>query len=112
MARNEDYKKGMRFLLQKCKESGINIRTVEWVPIYSSFLSERDSCYKFWFNVWEQGRLHKIKECDTLNDIALDCSKLLFYWCDTREGDDYWKRVLLFDENVKYNINRLLTSFV
>lgn len=115
---NEDYKMGIKFLLMKCKEKGVNIRKVEWVPIFSRYLSEKYSCYKFWYNVYIQNRLDKIKLCTTVEDIAFKQDRVLFHWYKTPEGSRYWEKILfnkdeLGDSSFLFNENETpLISFV
>lgn len=88
---NEDYIKGIKFLLEVSKEQKINIRTVQWVPNVNKMLSEHNLCYKFWYNVWDQKSLHRIFLCKTWYDVMYVPDKWLFYWSTTKEGDDFWK---------------------
>ena len=91
---NEDYIKGIKFLLQKAKEQKINIRKAQWIPNVSKILSEHNACYKFWYNVWQQNRLHKILLCDTWFDVMYDHYRFLFRWDATREGHSFWSSML------------------
>jgi hypothetical protein len=88
---NEDYVKGIRFLLKETKERGINIRKVQWIPNVSKMLSERNLCYRFWYNVAEQGNLNRLPLCETWFDILYGCKKWLFIWLTTEEGSTFWK---------------------
>ena len=87
---NEDYIKGIKFLLEKSREEGINIRKVQWVPHVSKMLSEHNVCYSFWHNVWEQKNLYRIPLCDTWYDVMFDPDKCLFSWGKTYEGHSFW----------------------
>lgn len=91
---NEDYTKGMKFLLRKSKEQGINIRKVQWVPNVSKILSKHDLCYKFWYNVWAQKRLGRVPLCDTWFDVMYGPDKCLFCWGKTSEGQSFWYLML------------------
>ena len=88
---NEDYIKGIKFLLEKSREEGVNIRKVQWVPNVSKTLSEYNLCYKFWHNVWEQRKLYRIPLCETWFDIVYGDNKWLFIWLTTEEGSTFWK---------------------
>lgn len=94
MERNDDFVKGMRFLHRKCRETGINIHKYPWVCELSRLLSEYNACYKFWFNVWKQGRIRRITECNTPDDIMFTYNKTLFTWERTTEGGDFWHYIL------------------
>jgi hypothetical protein len=87
---NEDYIKGMKFLLEKSREQGINIRKVQWIPNVSKLLSERNLCYEFWYNVWKQDRLDRTLLCKTWYDVIYGIDECLFCWARTRQGMAYW----------------------
>lgn len=91
---NEDYIKGIKFLLEKSREEGINIRKVQWVPHVSKMLSKHNVCYSFWYNVWSQKKLDRIPLCDTWYDALFDLDKCLFSWTSTYEGHSYWSSML------------------
>jgi hypothetical protein len=91
---NEDYINGMKFLLKESKKQGINIRRCLWIPHVSKMLSEHNLCYKFWYNVVEQGNLYRIFLCENWYDIMYVGDKWLFYWGTTEEGNDFWKNHL------------------
>lgn len=91
---NDDYKKGVGFLLKKCKEKRIYILDVDWVIPYSKFLSKKGACYSFWYNIYKQDRLDRVRQCSTLKDIAYDLKKTLFIWSHTKEGRTYWEQTL------------------
>lgn len=91
---NEDYIKGIRFLLKKSREQGVNVRKVQWVPHVSKMLSEHDLCYKFWYNVWKQNSLYKIPLCNTWYDVMYDPHKYLFSWDKSYEGHSFWVSML------------------
>lgn len=93
MGKNDDYKKGVRFLRIKCKELGIDVRRYPWVTYLSSLLSESNSCYKFWWNAYEQHSLSKIVVCQTVRDIMYG-DTCMFVWAKTIEGENYWRGLL------------------
>jgi hypothetical protein len=91
---NEDYIKGIKFLLEKSREEGINIRKVQWIPHVSKMLSEHNVCYKFWYNVWSQKRLYRVPLCENWYDVMFDCHKCLFTWTNSCENHSFWSSVL------------------
>jgi hypothetical protein len=86
---NQDYIKGIKFLLEASKGEEINIRKFQWIPSVSKKLSEHNLCYRFWYNVVEQGNLYRISLCDTWYDV-LHGDDCLFYWAKTSQGLDFW----------------------
>lgn len=90
---NDDYIKGIKFLLEASKRGVINIRKFQWIPSVSKKLSEYNLCYWFWYNVVEQGNLHRIPLCDTWYDV-LHGDDCLFYWAKTSQGLEFWHRNL------------------
>lgn len=115
MIKNDDYKKGIRFLLQKSKEHNFNIHKYPWVCELSRLLSFHCACYKFWWNVCEQNRLKRIKICNTPDDFMYRYGKTLFTWDRTKEGGDYWFFILaeklfpLGTREIKLDELRLMT---
>lgn len=91
---NEDYLKGMKFLLEVSKEQGINIRMCTWIPHVSKKLSEYNVCYKFWRNVWKQKRLYRVPLCNTWYDVMFHPNKCLFIWDKTHERHSFWHLML------------------
>ena len=90
---NQDYIKGIKFLLEASKGEEINIRKFQWIPSVSKKLSEHNLCYWFWYNVVEQGNLYRIPLCDTWYDV-LHGEYCLFYWHETSQGLEFWYRNL------------------
>lgn len=88
---NEDYKKGMKLLLQESKKQGINVRKCQWIPNVSKMLSEHDLCYKFWHNVVKQKYLNRVFLCKDWYDVMYDSAKWLFLWPLSEEGAAFWK---------------------
>lgn len=86
---NEDYIRGIKFLLKKSKEQGINIHRAQWIPNVSKMLSEHNLCYKFWYNVNTQRRLQDVLFCETWYDV-LYANVCLFEWAFTYEGYVFW----------------------
>lgn len=104
---NEDYVNGMRFLLKKAKEQDLDIiRKCQWIPNVSKMLSEHDLCYKFWYNVWKQNKLHNVLLCKTWYDVMYDSRSWLFSWAFTEEGIIFWNnhlwKMLGLDECVNF----------
>lgn len=97
IVRNEDYIKGVKFLLEKCKEKGVNIHPYHWVGDLSMILSWFGACHKFWSNVYEQNRLDRIPLCETVDDIMHYPGRILFQWQCTPEGGMYWCLLLTRD---------------
>jgi len=93
MAKNEDYIKGMKFLLAKCKEEKIEIRNIWWIPKLCSLLSKMNKCYDFWYNVYIQNNLGRIKLARCPHDLFHVHGKSLFIWSVTKEGHGYWEDV-------------------
>lgn len=93
MQKNEDYKRGMKFLLEKSKESNINIRKLWWIPILSKHLSEYDMCYNFWFNTYAQDRIKRIPLASCPHDLFHTSGICLFNWSITEEGHDAWSEL-------------------
>lgn len=91
---NEDYIKGMKFLLKEAKIKGINIRRCTWIPNVSKMLSERNICYKFWYNVVKQGNLNRVFLCKDWYDAMYVSETWLFLWATTEEGVDFWRNHL------------------
>lgn len=95
---NEDYKNGMKFLMSKCKEQGVNIHgsNLRWLIKFSKMLSDSYVCYKFWLNVEKQHRIKKINECKCLYDVFYaEYESALFKWEDTDEERDFWFNILM-----------------
>lgn len=93
IGKNDDYKKGIKFLRTKCKELGIDVRKFPWVTYLSSLLSETNDCYKFWWNTYEQNKLHTIIVCQYVKDIMFG-ETCMFVWSRTIEGEHYWRSLL------------------
>ena len=91
---NEDYIKGIKFLLSNSKRQGVNIRKVQWVPHVSEMLSEHKLCHKFWYNVWSQKKLDRIPLCNDWFDVMFDPEKYLFSWSQTYDGYSFWVTML------------------
>ena len=91
---NKDYLRGMKFLLNKSREQGVNIRKAQWIPHVSKMLSEHNVCYKFWYNVWSQKRLGRVPLCKNWFDVMFDCHKCLFTWANSCESHSFWSSVL------------------
>lgn len=106
---NEDYKNGIRFLMQKCRAAGIEIRKYPWVCDLSKILSEHGVCYTYWFNTYKQDRLTNIPLCYEINDIMYG-DTTLFVWGSTSEGEVFWRSLLafkLFNGYEEYTLDKL-----
>ena len=91
---NEDYIRGIKFLLEVSKEQGVNVRKAQWIPHVSEMLSKHNVCYQFWYNVWYQKRLNRVPLCKTWYDVMFDIDKCLFTWDKSYEGHSFWVSML------------------
>ena len=91
---NEDYISGMRLLLKKSKEQGINVRQCQWIPNVSKMLSEHNLCYKFWNNTCSQNRIKNILKCDNWYDLLYSFNVCAFLWIVTNEKPTFWREKL------------------
>lgn len=92
---NDDFKKGIRFLLKSSRENRFNVKKYEWVLPFSLKLSELNICEKFWHNTVEQGNLTNISMCKNVQDIfhGRGADATLFLWNRTKEGYRFWRNV-------------------
>lgn len=91
---NQDYKNGLKLLLNECRIQQINLRKCKWIPIFNEKLSLLNVCEKFWTCVIEQGKLPSISKCRSINDIMHNSRTYLMDWCHTEDGTEWWRRVL------------------
>lgn len=88
-----DYKKGIRFLLNETRKSGIYIKKCNWVVGFSRYLSRSGLCYSFWRNVFDQGNLSRIEKCLNIEDIFHGRDTCLFIWHYTPQNVEVWERL-------------------
>lgn len=95
MIKNNDYKKGVAYLLRHCKEKGINIRKYGWIIPLSYALSKRRNCHKFWSCSIEQGRLTKsrLSSIKKVYQVFHGVDTCLFLWDQTKEGFGFWAKI-------------------
>lgn len=89
---NEDYISGMRLLLKKSKEQGLDIiRKCQWIPNVSKMLSEYNLCYKFWRNTCNQNRIKNILKCNSWYDLLYNINVCAFLWIMSNESPAFWR---------------------
>lgn len=92
MNMNEDYKKGVKYLLQYSKKYDINVRKYQWLLPFLKKLSELNACHNFCVNIVRQGNLPRLEKFETTKDI-FHSFKPAFQWAETDEGFAYWKNI-------------------
>jgi len=95
----KDLLEGIKFLKKESLNRGayLEIAHCTWIMPFSLYMSTRGLCLKFWKNTILQGNIHRIKDCQTLNDVCYGHNKCLFTWSETQEGHVFWANVLCFD---------------
>jgi hypothetical protein len=93
----KDFKDGVYYLKKLLCEQGLYNKTMncKWIIPLSKLLSEYGVCKDFWYNTYLQGRLEKIRECETINDLFHYYKTYLFDWCSTEQGHSYWERIAM-----------------
>lgn len=107
MERNEDYIKGVKYLMARCRENGIDYRKYPWLSDLSLLLSKYNSCYMFWCQSSVQKKIRLIPYCETAYHILFDINTYLLSWSNTPQGGTFWSNV--FDKifnlgEKKYNL--------
>lgn len=97
---NDDYVKGLKFVISKCHDMGIEIKKYPWVADLCGILARHNRCYYLWDNCYKQKRLHNITGYNTLYDLLI-ADRAFVLWRDLEEGDTYWSEFfgLIFWEN-------------
>lgn len=109
---NDDYKKGVKFLLQHSKKYGFNVRKYQWLLPFLKRLSELNACYGFCVNIIQQGNLPRLESYVSTEDIFHSYSPA-FQWIETEEGFTYWKNIdrKLFGEWNPFSSNKNYKKF-
>ena len=86
---NEDYKKGITYILKESRKVGLDIKQYSWVIGFSLYLSEQNLCEKFWRNVVANNTIKKIPNCKVINNLFHGDTHL-FEWFKTPQGSIFW----------------------
>ena len=107
----KDFKDGVYYLKKLLCEQGLYNKTMncKWIIPLSKLLSEYGVCKDFWYNTYSQGRLKRIRGCETLNDLFHRYETYLFDWYSTEQGHSYWERIAM-ELMRKYGTNEKLNK--
>lgn len=99
---DEDYKIGIRLILNQSKKDKYNLREYEWVLPFSRYLSRKQLCERFWRESIKQGLSNRLTKCNTVNDVFFTYPLIVF----SRSGIDKQTWLdLSFDMMKEYPLN-------